>query len=339
MKTYFDADLQKLHTFGLPAKAAALCVLDNVAQLPAVLDLPAFDPKTVVWLGGGSNVLFMSGRYDGLVVKTAMRGIRLLSEDENSVRLAAAAGENWHDFVCYTLSRGWSGLENLSLIPGTVGAAPVQNIGAYGVEAGGRIESVRVFDLHTARFDTLGRDDCRFTYRDSLFKQQARRYLIVEVVWILDKTFRPVLDYGDLRNRVAAETGSSPTPFQVARTVCAVRREKLPDPAVLGNCGSFYHNPAVAADTAAALQHRYPDMPQYPQNDGRVKLAAGWLIDRCGLKNHAIGGAAVHDKQALVLINRNGQATAEDVRRLSDHIRACVRQRFGVELVCEPQWL
>ncbi len=340
MNIEYQADLQRLHTFGLPAKAAALCVLTQAEQLPEILRLPAYDPATVLWLGGGSNVLFMQD-YPGLVVRLANRGISVQADENGDwVYVTAQAGEVWHDFVQYTVAQGWSGLENLSLIPGTVGAAPVQNIGAYGVEVKERITEVQVFDLHTQQFVCLSNGDCRFAYRDSLFKQAGKgRYVITAVSFALSRRFTPQLRYGDLKQVAEAlAAGRTLTPALVTEAVCQIRRQKLPDPAVLGNCGSFYKNPIVSAAQAAALLQQYPALPTYPQADGSVKLAAGWLIDQCGLKGHHEGGAAVHQQQALVLVNLH-QASANDVRRLSQQICTRVRERFGVSLEPEPIWL
>lgn len=331
-----DKDLSRLTTFGLPARAAWYGELTDEAELPAVSSLPPFDRETVLWLGGGSNVLFMAD-FPHLVIRIRNRGIRTVGQEHGRVLIQAAAGENWHDFVQHTLSQGYSGLENLSLIPGTVGASPVQNIGAYGVEVRERIKSVRCYDLDSGQFTELDQAACRFAYRDSLFKHEGRhRYVITAVTFALDTAFTPKLGYGDLAQTVAERCGGrEPTAKDVAEAVCAVRRRKLPDPAILGNAGSFYHNPIVPAEEAAALLAQHPDMPHYPQDNGRVKLAAGWLIDRCGLKGHTVGGAAVHEQQALVLVNRN-QAAAADVSALSAHICRSVQAAFGVSLHPEP---
>lgn len=332
-------DLQPLHTFGLSARAAAFCTLDNEGQLPEIFNLPEFDPATVLWLGGGSNVLFMRD-YPGLVVKMANKGIRIIGERQDGrVLVQAQAGEIWHDFVQEMIARELYGAENLSLIPGTVGAAPVQNIGAYGVEVKDLVHSVRCYDLAQRCFVELTQADCRFAYRDSLFKGEGKgRYVICAVTFALSRRFMPKLGYGNLDALLAAEGKTAPSAREVAAAVCRIRREKLPDPAQTGNAGSFYKNPLVDAAAGAALLEKYPDMPHYPQDNGSLKLAAGWLIEQAGLKGHQIGGAAVHERQALVLVNRGG-ATAEDVRRLSDEVRATVKARFGVELEAEPVWL
>ena len=334
-----DYPLAPHTTFGLPARAAHYIELTDSGDLPEICRLPEFDAATVCWLGGGSNVLFMQD-FPSLVVRMATRGIRELERTPDSVLLEAQAGENWHGFVQSSLHMGLGGLENLSLIPGTVGASPVQNIGAYGVEVKDRIHSVRCFDVQSQEWRELSNAECRFAYRDSIFKHEGRqRYVITSVVFRLDTQFVPNVKYGDLAQVLAEQCGSrAPTAQDVAQAVCAIRRSKLPDPAVLGNVGSFYKNPLVDAAHAQTLLAQYPQMPHYPQPDGRMKLAAGWLIDQCGLKGKTIGGAAVHDKQALVLVNKN-HATAADVRALSDEICRIVAQRFAVDLQPEPVWL
>ena len=334
-----DYPLAPHTTFGLPARAAHYIELTDSGDLPEICRLPEFDAATVCWLGGGSNVLFMQD-FPSLVVRMATRGIRELERTPDSVLLEAQAGENWHGFVQSSLHMGLGGLENLSLIPGTVGASPVQNIGAYGVEVKDRIHSVRCFDVQAQEWRELSNAECRFAYRDSIFKHEGRqRYVITSVVFRLDTQFVPNVKYGDLAQVLAEQcSGRAPTAQDVAQAVCAIRRSKLPDPAVLGNVGSFYKNPLVDAAHAQTLLAQYPQMPHYPQPDGRMKLAAGWLIDQCGLKGKTIGGAAVHDKQALVLVNKN-RATAADVRALSDEICRIVAQRFSVDLQPEPVWL
>ena len=334
-----DYPLAPHTTFGLPARAAYYIELTDSGDLPEICRLPEFDAATVCWLGGGSNVLFMQD-FPSLVVRMATRGIRELERTPDSVLLEAQAGENWHGFVQSSLHMGLGGLENLSLIPGTVGASPVQNIGAYGVEVKDRIHSVHCFDVQSQEWRELSNAECRFAYRDSIFKHEGRqRYVITSVVFRLDTQFVPNVKHGDLAQVLAEQCGSrAPTAQDVAQAVCAIRRSKLPDPAVLGNVGSFYKNPLVDAAHAQTLLAQYPQMPHYPQPDGRMKLAAGWLIDQCGLKGKTIGGAAVHDKQALVLVNKN-HATAADVRALSDEICRIVAQRFAVDLQPEPVWL
>lgn len=332
-------NLQSLSTFHLPAKAAFYGELTDEKQLPEICALPEFNVQTVLWLGGGSNILFVDD-FPYLIIKLANKGIREITRENGKVWVQAAAGEVWHDFVQHTLSLGLSGLENLSLIPGTVGASPVQNIGAYGVEVKDRIHSVRCFDLEKQEFIEFSNAECAFAYRDSFFKHAGKkRYVIVAVTFVLDEVFVANVRYGDVAQVLAKEViGRDIRAQDVANAICAIRRSKLPNPDEIGNVGSFYHNPIVSAQQAAALLQAFPDMPHYPQEDGRVKLAAGWLIDQCGLKSKSIGGAAVHEKQALVLINQN-QASAEDLMALSDYVVQTVQQRFAVQLQAEPSWL
>lgn len=334
-----DADLQALHTFGLPVRASALVTLTDGNQLKDVLTLPQYDVDNVLWLGGGSNILFCAD-YPGLVVRIANRGIRVVADDGEHVVVEAAAGENWHDFVQYTVTQGWCGLENLSLIPGTVGAAPVQNIGAYGVEVQSCIESVHSFDLLSGKWRWMSAKECCFAYRDSIFKHsEGKRYVITSVRFALSHRFVPQLQYGDLEQKVAHISKNQKLNAKiVAQAVCQIRRQKLPDPCVLGSAGSFFKNPIVKPQVAAVLLHQYPDLPHYPQPDGCIKLAAGWMIERCGLKGYQHGGAAVHDQQALVLVNKD-HATAADVVALARYICDCVINHFQVQLEPEPVWL
>ena len=326
-------------TFGLPCRAAYYTELTHSEDLPELCQLPEFNAQTVCWLGGGSNVLFMKD-FPNLLVRVATRGIREVGRSGNTVLVEAQAGEVWHDFVQTTLKMGLSGLENLSLIPGTVGASPVQNIGAYGVEVKDKIHSVQCFDLEQQRFTTFSNAQCGFAYRDSFFKHAGKKqFVITAVTFALSTEFVPHAQYGDLATVLAQNIGErAATAQDVSDAVCQIRRSKLPDPAVLGNVGSFYKNPIVSAELADKIQAAFPMMPRYPQADGSVKLAAGWLIDQCHLKGYSIGGAAVHDKQALVIVNKN-HATAEDVRALSAYICQQVEHTFDVNLHPEPIWL
>lgn len=339
MKLSRNTDLTAYNTFGLKAAARAFAVLEHADEVRDIVRLPEFDRNTVLWLGGGSNILLMED-YSGLVVHMENKGIREISRSDGMVCIEAQAGEIWHDFVRHTLDLGLSGLENLSLIPGTVGASPVQNIGAYGVEVKDVIHSVRCFDLDTETFVELDNAACHFAYRESLFKQEGKgRYVIVSVKFILKEQFAANLKYGDLSAAVAEIcAGREPTAKDVSDAVCAIRNSKLPNPKILGNVGSFFKNPVVSAEKAAALSSKYTNMPQYPQPDGTVKLAAGWLIDQCRLKGFQIGGAAVHERQALVLVNKNN-AQAQDVYQLAQHICRTVNDKFQVQLHAEPNWL
>ncbi|AHV92962.1 UDP-N-acetylmuramate dehydrogenase [Bordetella holmesii] len=327
-----NQDLRDLNTFRLASRAAAFVTLDDEAQLPAVSAWLARYPGCLV-LGGGSNVVLGEVLSD-LVVKVGLRGIRLLQTRDDAWLVEAAAGERWHDFVAHCTEQGWAGLENLALIPGTVGAAPVQNIGAYGVELADRFDSLDAWDLQQGRAVRFEARDCRFAYRDSVFKQQPGRWLITRVRFALPRPWRAVLNYPDLQRWPALQQAEvdARTIFQA---VCAIRQAKLPDPAVIGNAGSFFKNPLVDATVRESLLARYPELVSYAQPDGRYKLAAGWLIDQCGWKGRDLGPAGVHDRQALVLVNR-GAATARDILALADAIRTDVQGRFGVWLEPEP---
>ncbi|MCW3479319.1 UDP-N-acetylmuramate dehydrogenase [Neisseriaceae bacterium JH1-16] len=328
--------LTALNTFGIAVNARHFTTLTERADLPALLTSEAYHQGPVLWLGGGSNLLFTRD-YPGLVVKVALRGVQVLADDGDTVLVEAAAGETWHDFVCHTLAEGWAGLENLSLIPGTVGAAPIQNIGAYGVEVKDRLDSVVCADLSDGGAEViLANADCRFGYRDSVFKHEAAgRLLVTAVRFRLSRHAALKTGYGDIQRELDAQGIATPTAQDVARAVIAIRQSKLPDPAVLGNAGSFFKNPVIDAEAAAALLARFPTLPHYPAADGRVKLAAGWLIDQAGLKGYRQGAAGVHEKQALVLVNHGG-ASGSEIRALAQHVQDTVRARYGVELEPEP---
>jgi UDP-N-acetylmuramate dehydrogenase len=329
-----NADLQPLNTFGLPGRARWLAEVAGEPDLRELMARPEWAAPRLI-LGGGSN-LVLSGDFDGLVLRVAVPGRRLAGEEESAWLVEAGAGEPWHGFVRWTLEQGWPGLENLSLIPGTVGAAPVQNIGAYGLELAERFAWLEAVDLASGALLRLDGPACRFAYRDSLFKQEGvGRYLIVRVTFRLPKAWRPVTAYADLARELAARGLAAPTATDISEAVIAIRRRKLPDPAEIGNAGSFFKNPVVPATTHARLRLAHPGLPAYSQADGAMKLAAGWLIDQCGWKGRAMGPVGTHPNQALVLVNRGG-ATGADVRRLAAAIQADVRARFGVELEPEP---
>lgn len=291
----------------------------------------------VLLLGGGSNML-LTADVEALVLRMASRGIRVLQDDGERVLVEAEAGEPWHPFVQWTLQQGLVGLENLSLIPGTVGAAPMQNIGAYGVELKDLFASLTALDRRSGELREFSLGDCGFAYRDSLFKQQAGRWVILRVRFALNRTAALHLEYGPLRQRLAEQGVTAPTAVDVSQVICAIRSEKLPDPAVLGNAGSFFKNPMVAVELAQRLSAEHADLVAYPQADGRVKLAAGWLIERAGWKGFREGDAGVHRLQALVLVNY-GQATGQQLLALAQRIQADVFRRFAVELEIEPNVL
>ncbi|MNF29152.1 UDP-N-acetylenolpyruvoylglucosamine reductase [compost metagenome] len=291
----------------------------------------------VLLLGGGSNML-LTADVEALVLRMASRGIRVLQDDGERVLVEVEAGEPWHPFVQWTLQQGLVGLENLSLIPGTVGAAPMQNIGAYGVELKDLFAGLTALDRHSGELREFSLADCGFAYRDSLFKQEVGRWVILRVRFALSRTAALHLEYGPLRQRLAEQGVTAPTAADVSQAICAIRREKLPDPAVLGNAGSFFKNPMVSVELAQRLNAEHADLVAYPQADGRVKLAAGWLIERAGWKGFREGDAGVHRLQALVLVNY-GQATGQQLLALAQRIQADIFRRFAVELEIEPNVL
>lgn len=327
-------DLSSMNTLGLASRAAACVVFTDEAQLPELTRLAREYEHTSV-LGGGSNVV-LAQQVSGLVICTRTQGVALVAETQDAWWVEARAGETWHKFVDTCLVNGWAGLENLALIPGTVGAAPVQNIGAYGVELDTRIDQVHAWDIQQGKSRVFSRDECEFSYRDSFFKRQPPgRWLITRVRFRLAKQWAPQLAYPDLSACRELAAAGHITPRQVFDAVCAIRQSKLPDPAVLGNAGSFFKNPVVDASVWQRLKGGFPDLVGYPQPDGTFKLAAGWLIDRAGWKGRRRGAVGVHDRQALVLVNFGG-ATSTELLTLAQDICADVYARFGVRLEQEP---
>jgi UDP-N-acetylmuramate dehydrogenase len=326
-------DLTACNTFGLASRAAACVTLTHASQLDALSDL-ARQYDSLLVLGGGSNMV-LPAEVPGLVVRVALHGLRLIEAREDAWIVEAAAGETWHDVVSNCIAQGWDGLENLALIPGTAGAAPVQNIGAYGVELADRFDSLLAWNIPERRLVSMTAADCRFAYRDSVFKHAAPgQWLIVSVRLALPRPWKPVLDYPDLKRDAALST-QPPTARAIFDAVCRIRHAKLPDPTITGNAGSFFKNLLVTAAQRNDLLARFPSLISYPQPDGRYKLAAGWLIDQCGWKGKTLGKAGVHDRQALVLVNR-GNATAADIMNLAAAIQHDVKKKFGVALDPEP---
>jgi UDP-N-acetylmuramate dehydrogenase len=328
-------NLRTHNAFGLSAQAATLVRVDSDAAVRRVIDHAELGRLPKLVLGGGSNIVFTRDPQ-AVVLKVEVMGRRLLEERSDAWIVEAGAGENWHETVAWTLKQGWPGLENLGLIPGTVGAAPVQNIGAYGVELRERFESLDVVDLITGRGATLDLGACHFGYRDSVFKHAlAGKSVITRVRFRLPKPWRPVLGYMELERKVQETGRADPDAQTIFDWVCAIRRAKLPDPAVIGNVGSFFKNPVVTTEQCRDIIGRDPEVVHYPLPDGTIKLAAGWLIDACGWKGKSIGRAGVYEKQALVLVNRGGASGAE-VLTLARAIQESVYGRFGIRLEPEP---
>ena len=334
----FDYSLQHLNTFGIAARARRFEDIASVDQLAAVLADPALSALPRLVLGGGSNLLFTRD-FDGLVLRMANTGKDIVGTFAGCTLVRAAAGENWHAFVQWTLQQGLGGMENLALIPGTVGASPIQNIGAYGADIKDTFYCLSAFDTATGAMRTMTAAECRFGYRDSIFKHpEGAGLIIVDVTFALPDAWQPNTRYAELANALVEAGFAQPTPQQVSDTVVAIRRRKLPDPAVIGNAGSFFKNPVVTSAQCAALLEQFPSLVHHAQPDGTEKLAAGWLIDQCGWKGRNLGAAGVYPKQALVLVN-NGGATGAEVVALAAAIRADVQQRYGVLLEAEPVFI
>lgn len=328
--------LDQHNTFGLIAKAQAYLAIHSMAELDLLRNLPSeLSNLPSFILGGGSNVV-LRGDVVGLVLHMRALGMAKVGEDAQHIYVRAAAGESWHGFVEWTLQQAWGGLENLSLIPGTVGAAPIQNIGAYGLEMQEHFVSANVFDRSTGKIVQLNKQECAFGYRDSIFKHAWReRGIILDVLFALPKVWRPQLGYAELANFCKEQGWHEPTAQQISQAVVTIRQRKLPDPKVLGNAGSFFKNPLVTAVQRDALLAQYPQLVSYAQPDGRYKLAAGWLIEQTGWKGKNLGPAGVYAKQALVLVNHGG-ANGADILALAKQIQQDVAAKFGVLLEPEP---
>ncbi len=329
------ASLREHNTFGLPAVARTLIHIRSEADVRRVVDHPEYGMSRPFILGGGSNVV-LTRDIDAVVLKVEIMGQRLVEETAQGWLLEVGAGESWHGTVAWAMAHGWPGLENLALIPGSTGAAPVQNIGAYGVELKDRFHSLDAVDLVTGRKVTLGPAECHFGYRDSVFKQHlAGKSVITQVRLWLPKPWQPVLGYLDIERKMTETGNHAPNAQTLFEWVCSIRRAKLPDPAVIGNAGSFFKNPVVTPEQCRDIIGRDPQVVHYPMPDGSMKLAAGWLIDACGWKGKAVGQAAVYERQALVLVNRGGASGAEVVT-LARAIQESVYGRFGIRLEPEP---
>ena len=330
IREFHQISLRTRNSFGVDQQAARLVEFETPEDLRTLF--AAGIPEKWTVLAGGNNILFTRD-YDGVLLTPVARGITLLSDDGDEVRVRADAGVEWDDLVEWAVGRGLWGIENLSLIPGKAGAAPVQNIGAYGCEAKDAIRRVEMYCIETGAMLTLDAAHCGFGYRESVFKHDLKGRVIITAVEIaLTHTPRPRLGYGDVEREVEARGGA--TLRNIREAICAIRRAKLPDPAVLGNAGSFFKNPVVGAAAAERLLAEYPDMPHYPAPEGRVKLAAGWLIDRAGMKGSRKGAVGVHERQALVLVNHGG-ATGGEVIAFARTVQAKVREKFGIEIDTE----
>lgn len=322
------------NTFGLDVEAAVFLEYDSVEELERLI-AAGYITSPYLHIGGGSNLLFTDD-YKGVILHSRIGGIEVLTEDDENVTVRVGAGVVWDDFVAYCVEHKWYGAENLSLIPGEVGASAVQNIGAYGVEVKDLISSVETVNSQGVR-RVYSVDECGYAYRDSIFKRpEMKQVFVTHVCFRLSKQKRYTLDYGAIRQELekypVVELGI------LRQVIIRIRESKLPDPKVLGNAGSFFMNPVVSREVFEALQGQYPQMPFYELDIDKIKIPAGWLIEQCGWKGKSMGPAAVHDKQALVLVNRGG-ATGADIVALSDAIRASVLEKFGIEIHPEVNFI
>ncbi|KOY86463.1 UDP-N-acetylenolpyruvoylglucosamine reductase [bacterium 336/3] len=328
-----DISLKPYHTFGIEVKTKYLIEVHNIEDVKDALNFQKQQNLELLILGGGSNLLFTKD-FEGVVIKVTLKGIEKIKEDENSVWLKVAAGENWHEFVLFCIENGWGGVENLSLIPGTVGAAPMQNIGAYGVEIKETFDSLEAYHLQSGEIHQFSKEQCKFGYRESIFKNEVKgQYLITSVVFKLSKKHLLNFSYGDIQ-QVLARENIEPSISNISQAVIEIRSSKLPNPKEIGNAGSFFKNPFIEKTHFEKLKDLYPQIPVYPVDEKLVKIPAGWLIEQCGWKGYKNGDAGVHAKQALVLVNY-GHAKGVEIGELSEMIKKSVSEKFGIALHTE----
>ena len=332
MEVRENYSLKNYNTFGIDVKCRYFVESDTESEFLEFVSSYELKPEEIMVLGEGSNFLFTDD-FDGTVFYPTMKGMEIVEENDEHVWVKVGAGEVWDDFVAWAVEQGYGGVENLSLIPGHVGAAPVQNVGAYGMEAGDTIERVEAIQIEKARKETISAADCRFAYRDSIFKGEWKnRYIVTYVVFRLTKVPEFRLNYGSVREEL--QKLGEVSLKNIRRAIIQIRRAKLPDVKELPNAGSFFKNPVVSREQAGQLKERYPGLPVYPVDEDRVKLAAGWLIEQCGWKGKDLGKAGVYEKQALILVNRAG-ASGVEVARLANEVKKSVFMTFGVWI--EPE--
>jgi UDP-N-acetylmuramate dehydrogenase len=331
MRIVRNVHLKTYNTFGIDVKAKYFVEVDSLKNLEKLASTKEFQSEKKLILGGGSNVLFTQD-FEGLVIKINLKGIHTTALNEKQVIVSAAAGEVWHDLVLYSIQKGLSGLENLSLIPGCVGASPIQNIGAYGVEVKDYIHTVEAYNIITNSIQTFTAEQCRFGYRDSIFKNEAKnKFIITQVNFILSNEAKINTSYGAIEQELQQMGIANPTSKDVSDAVCSIRNSKLPNPKIIGNAGSFFKNPIITNDQLNQLREIYPTIISYKADATHSKLAAGWMIEQCGWKGKTVGQCGVHSKQSLVLIN-HGNASGKDVYNLSELIISAVKEKFHVTL-------
>lgn len=331
-----DSSLLAFNTFNVDAKADFLIEYDSVADLQAVLQSDVVKSNRILHVGSGSNLLFMND-FKGTILHSQIKSIDLVAEDENSVFVEIGSGVVWDDFVAYAVGNGWGGVENLSLIPGETGASAVQNIGAYGVEVQDVIEIVKTVEIETGKIREFSNAECEYDYRESIFKKELKgKYIVTSIVFKLDKQPAFKLEYQHLEEEVRRNGDLSLQ--NIRQTIIAVRESKLPDPSIQGNAGSFFMNPVISKQLFTDLQAEYPNIPHYFVSEMLEKVPAAWLIDQCGWKGKQIGNVGVHDKQALVLVNKGG-ATGAEIVHLAEQIQLSVKNKFGIDLVPEVNYI
>jgi len=329
-----NVDLGPHNTLGVRALARYFVTVHSVDQLRNVLENPLANQVPVLILGGGSNVLFVDD-YPGLVINVNISGIEVVNENEKEITIRVGAGENWHGVVQYCVERNWGGIENLSLIPGKAGAAPIQNIGAYGVELQDVFVSLEALEIETGILHTFVKDECGFGYRESIFKREYKsRFVITSIVLTLSKQPKLHTSYGAIEDKLKEKGIEKPTIQDISNIVIEIRNSKLPDPSDLGNAGSFFKNPVIDREIFEKIRDQYPDVPGYPVNESKIKVPAGWLIEQTGWKGKIKGNAGTYRQQALVIVNHGG-ATGREILELANEIKISVADRFGIELVPE----
>ncbi len=326
-----NVSLKHLNTFGIEAHGKFYAEINSIVDLQDLIQNKIFTSSEKLIVGGGSNMLFTKD-FEGIVLKNNLKGIEVVKEDDDHVEVRSAAGEVWHDFVMWCIDKNYGGLENLSLIPGCVGASPMQNIGAYGVEIKDVFHELEAYEISTGKKQTFNKPQCKFGYRESVFKHELKnKFIITSVTFRLSK--KPIVNtsYGAIETELASMKVKNAGIKEVSQAVINIRSSKLPDPKVIGNAGSFFKNPEVDKAIYQSLKIRFSGLVAYEMESGKYKLAAGWLIEKAGLKGHVSGNAAVHDKQALVLVNK-GNASGKEIYDLSEHVLQTVFDKFGVKL-------
>jgi len=333
-----DVQLQPYNTFGIEATAKYFVEVSSIEQLKEILQNPDYQSTERLILGGGSNML-LTKDFEGLVIKIAIKGFEIVKENEDNIWIKAGAGVVWHDLVMHCVNQNYGGMENLSLIPGTVGAAPMQNIGAYGIEIKEVFEELEALEIATGEIRTFDKATCNFGYRESIFKHEAKgKYIILNVTFKLSKKPSFHVEYGAIKDTLTEMGVREMSIKAISDAVIHIRQSKLPNPAEIGNAGSFFKNPEIPNTQFEALKAQFPMIPSYPVNETTTKVPAGWLIEQAGWKGQRFGNVGVHAKQALVLVNYGG-GKGEEIKDLSQKIQASVKEKFGIQLSAEVNFI